>query len=168
MKKLVSLLLTICTFLSICCLFASCEGSNGVVGQGLEPDVYKIEYYADALNSPNQTVAYGKDSNGNIHCTIITHYSDEPKTEEYLYIKQADNSYKKYEFNTELNNYEFVEDTTGTISLPHHDYFKQGWYNKNNSHIRAYDCVEVGISDVDAEDNVKGLLEELGCKYYKY
>ncbi len=168
MKKIISLLMTICMCISVCCLFASCEGSNGVVGQGAEPNVYKIEYHAYVKNSPKQTVTYSKDSDGNIHCKVIKHYSDAPQTEELLYIKQAENSYKKYEYNAELNNYEFVEDITGQPAMAHLDYFHQGWSNKNNPKIKDYDCVEIGIDDVEAEDTAKGLLEELGCKFYKY
>ena len=168
MKKLISLLMAVCLCVSVCCLFASCGGSSKVAGQGSEPDVYEIEYHSYVINSPKQTVTYGKDADGNIHCKVIKHYSAAPEESEYVLIKQAENSYKKYEYNAELNNYEFKEDVTGLPSQAHLDYFRQGWSNKNNPKLKDYDCVEIGIDDVEAEDSAKGLLEELGCKLYKY
>ncbi len=171
MKNFVSLLMAICLCLSVCCLFASCGSSNEVVGQGSAPDVYKIEYSADTVNTPLQNITFGKDANGNMNYTIISNYSSGPVSEEYLYINQGGKdspSYKVYKLNQETNNYEFVEETTSKYGLPHYDYFSQGWHNKNNLEFRDHNCIEVDITAVKTEDSVKDLLEELGCKYYKY
>ena len=168
MKKIGSLLMAVCICVLAVSALSSC-GSKKVVGQGSEPDVFEIEYVADSVNAPLKYITFGKDSKGNLHYTVITHYSEHDVSEEWVYKKEsAANTYKRYKYNEDENKYEFVNEFTGLYNLPHVDYFAQGWVNKNDLSFKGYTYSEIDVSGVEAEDEAKDLYAELGCKFYKY
>ena len=185
MKKFVALILAVCTCLSLCALFASCETKNQIPGQATNvPAVYEIECALDPIyNESLIYLTFGVDANGNTYTKKITTKLDENNnrvanvTTEQVYVKTGDGQYDVYakpENADATAKFELKESITNSMgSSPYltgtQGYFAMGWVNKNRADFRdGYTYTEITSAELDADASVKSLLEELGCKFYKY
>ena len=185
MKKLVSLFMALLLCLSMCAIFAGCGGNNKIPGQATNvPAVYEIECALDPIaNESLIYLTYGVDAGGNIYFKKTTTKLDDNNnrvpnvTTEYVYVKTGDgqyNVYSKPENADATDKFELKESLPNAMgSSPYltgtQGYFAMGWVNKNRADFSdGYTYTEITSAELDADAAAKSLLEELGCKFYKY
>ena len=183
MKKLVSLFMALLLCLSMCAMFAGCGGNNKIPGQATNvPAVYEIECALDPIaNESLIYLTYGVDAGGNIYFKKTTTKLDDNNnrvpnvTTEYVYVKTGDGQYNVYSKPENADATDKFEQDGSSSATPANyltgtdGYFNMGWVNKNRADFSdGYTYTEITSAELDADAAAKSLLEELGCKFYKY